>query len=193
VRWLAKGPSVAVNKYSGYAINEYKFHTTSRDECRTTQCSGVSIVAESMQVASAKDSNPVYGAVTYFGRIKEIWDLDYRMFTVPVFMCDWVDLRHVKKDNLGFTVVNFDRLGKQSECFILASQAKQVFYVQDQQNAHLSVVGFTPHKMHKYGASGEDEDMFEYDATVDFKIAPDLLDLDDDFSCARPDAEDILV
>ncbi|KAE8720902.1 hypothetical protein F3Y22_tig00017996pilonHSYRG00070 [Hibiscus syriacus] len=127
VRWLAKGPSFVVKKYSGFAINEYRFHTTSRDESRTTQCSGVSLVAYAMQIASAKDSNPVYGAVTYYGRIQEIWDLDYRIFTVPVFI-----------------------------------QAKQVFYVQDQQDANLSVVGFTPHKMYKYGANGETDDMLEY-------------------------------
>nr|KAJ0225269.1 hypothetical protein LSAT_V11C100049470 [Lactuca sativa] len=51
-------------------------------------------------IASAKDSNLVYVSVTYFGRIKEIQDLDYRMFTIPVFMCDWVDSRRVKKDIL---------------------------------------------------------------------------------------------
>nr|KAJ0202983.1 hypothetical protein LSAT_V11C500276040 [Lactuca sativa] len=117
VRWLAKGPNFAVSKYSSFPINEYHFHTTSRDESRTAQCNGI---------ASAKDSNPVYGAVTYFGRINEIWDLDYRMFTIPVFMCDWVDSRGVKKDDLGFMIVNFDRLGQKSEPFVLASQVKQI-------------------------------------------------------------------
>lgn len=193
VRWLAKGPSFAVNKYSGFAINEYQFHTTSWDESRTTQCSGVSLVAHAMQIASAKDSNPVYGNVTYFGRIKEIWDLDYRMFTVPVFMCDWVDSRGIKKDDFGFTVVNFARLGHQLECFILASQAKQVFYVQDQQNENLSVVGFTPHKMYKYEASDETDDMLEFDATADVTQDATLVDNDDDFLCTRPDDEGILV
>ncbi|KAE8666190.1 hypothetical protein F3Y22_tig00112505pilonHSYRG00022 [Hibiscus syriacus] len=56
----------------------------------------------------------------------------------------------------------------QSERFILASQAKQVFYVQDQQDATLSVVSFTPHKMYMYGANGEIDDMLEYNATFDF-------------------------
>ena len=65
-----------------------------------------------MQVASAKDFNPVYGVVTYFGRIKEIWDLDYHIFTIPVYMCDLVDICGVKKDDYGFTVANFDRLGQ---------------------------------------------------------------------------------
>ncbi|KAE8712910.1 hypothetical protein F3Y22_tig00110221pilonHSYRG00091 [Hibiscus syriacus] len=157
VRWLAKGPSFTVKKYSSFSINEYWFHTTSRDESRTTQCSGVSLVAHAMQIASAKDSNPVYGAVTYYG------------------------------------LVNFARLDHQSECFILTSQAKQVFYVQDQQDVNLSVVGFTPHKMYKYGANGETDDMLEYHATFDFSQDSPLVELDDDFLCTRPDGEGILV
>ncbi|KAE8696020.1 hypothetical protein F3Y22_tig00110678pilonHSYRG00462 [Hibiscus syriacus] len=137
-------PSFVVKKYNGFAINEYLFHTTSRDESRTTQCSGVSLVAHAMQIASAKDSNPVYGAVTYY-------------------------------------VVNFARLDHQSERFILTSQAKQVFYVQDQQDANLSVVSFTLHKMYKYGANGETDDMLEYHATFDFSQDSPLVELDDDF------------
>ncbi|XP_039034840.1 uncharacterized protein LOC120171121 [Hibiscus syriacus] len=97
VYWLAKGPSFTVKKYSGFAINEYRFHTTSRDESRITQCSGVSLVAHAIQIASAKDSNLVYGTVTYYGRIQDIWDLDYRIFTALVFMCDWVDSHGIKK------------------------------------------------------------------------------------------------
>ena len=124
---ISKKPNFVVRKYSAFAINGYKFHTTSRDETRTTQCSGVSLVAHAMQISSAKDNNPVYGNVTYYGRIKEIWELDYRKFTVPVFLCDWVDSRAVQKDKLGFTVVNFGRIGHQFDSFILASQGRQFF------------------------------------------------------------------
>ncbi|KAE8731828.1 hypothetical protein F3Y22_tig00002511pilonHSYRG00313 [Hibiscus syriacus] len=193
VRWLAKRPSFAVKRYSGFAINEYRFHTTSRDESRTTQCSGVSLVAHAMQIASEKDSNLVYEYVNYYGRIHEIWDLDYRIFIVPVFMCDWVDSRGIKKDDFGFTVVNFARIDHQSERFILASQAKQFFYVQDQQDVNLSVVGFTPHKMYKYGANGETDDMLEYHVTFDFSQDSPLVELDDDFLCTRPNGKGILV
>ncbi|KAE8674381.1 hypothetical protein F3Y22_tig00111758pilonHSYRG00273 [Hibiscus syriacus] len=167
VRWLAKGPSFAVKKYNGFAINEYRFHRTSRDESRTTQCSGVSLFAHAMRIASEKDSNLMYRAVTYYGRIQEIRDLDY--------------------------LVNFARLDHQSERFILASQAKQVFYVQDQQDANFSVVDFTPHKMYKYGENGETDDMLEYHATFDFSQDSPLVELDDDFLCIRQDGEGILV
>ena len=108
------------------------------------------------------------------------------MFTVPVFMCDWVDSRGIKKDDFGFTMVNFDRLGHQSECFILASQAKQVFYVQDQEDENLCVVGFTPHKMYKYGVDSEIDDMLEFETTVSF-TQDSTLELEDEFVCTRPD------
>nr|KAJ0197250.1 hypothetical protein LSAT_V11C700374100 [Lactuca sativa] len=180
VRWLAKGPNFAVSKYSGFAINEYHFHTTSRDESRTTQCNGVSLVTHVMQIASPKDSNPVYSVVTYFGRINEIWDLDYRMFNILVFMCDWVDSRGVKKDDLGFMLVNFDRLGQKSEPFVLASQVKQVFYVQDQEDENLHVVGFTPHRlcfcdMESDSASDHDEDSKQRGPTTKAKANKEKL------------------
>ena len=55
------------------------------------------------------------------------------MFRIPVFKCDWVDNKNViKVDDLGFTLVDFDKIAHKSNPFILASQAKQVFYVQDQ-------------------------------------------------------------
>ena len=44
-----------------------------------------------MQISSAKDKNPVFGVLCFYGIITEIWDLDYTMFRIPVFKCNWVD------------------------------------------------------------------------------------------------------
>ena len=60
---------------------------------RTNQNSGVSIVASTMQIASAKDKNPVLSDMCFYGVVTEIWDLDYNMFNICVFKCDWVDSR----------------------------------------------------------------------------------------------------
>ena len=56
----------------------------------------------------------------------------------PLFKCDWIDVHKkngMKVNEIGFTMVNLKRcLSKdrvQYDPFILASQAKQVFYVQD--------------------------------------------------------------
>ena len=50
----------------------------------------------------------------------------------------------VKKDELGFILVDLNRLGYRSDPFILASQAKQVFYVNDQIQTKWSIVCHMP-------------------------------------------------
>ena len=68
------------------------------------------------------------------------WQLDYLGVKNVLFKCDWVDDIGVNVDELGFTVVNLDRIGYKYDCFILAGHAKQVFYVKDQLDNSKSVV-----------------------------------------------------
>ena len=64
-----------------------------------------------MQIASAKDQKPVFGELYFYGIINEIWDLDYTMFRIPVFKCDWVDNKNdIKVYDLGFTLVDFNKI-----------------------------------------------------------------------------------
>ncbi|RVW19147.1 hypothetical protein CK203_095156 [Vitis vinifera] len=60
LKWIAHGPSHYVSKYHGYVINGCQYHTKERDDLRATQNSGVSIVASTMQIVSAKDQNLVF-------------------------------------------------------------------------------------------------------------------------------------
>ncbi|CAI9290686.1 unnamed protein product [Lactuca saligna] len=92
--------------------------------------------------------------------------------------CD--DVRRLAKGP-NFAIITFDRLRQMSEPFVLASQVKQVFYIEDQEDENLNVVGFTPHRMYKYGSKCETDDMLEFDATFDLIQHTALLDLDDDF------------
>ncbi|GJW28230.1 putative transposon, En/Spm-like protein [Tanacetum coccineum] len=55
----------------------------------------------------------------------------------------------VKRDNLGYTLVDLNNLGHKVDPFILASQARQVFYVKDQIDKKLSIVFKTPPKNYK--------------------------------------------
>ena len=127
---LSFGPSRHVIKHSGYIINGIHFSTKDRDSRRTTQNSGVSIIAKTLQFSSAKDKNPVFCEVVFYGVVKEIWELDYVSVRIPVFLCDWVDINNgIQVDKNGFTFVDLNRLGHKEEPFIMASQAKQVFYV----------------------------------------------------------------
>uniref|UniRef100_A0A803PCS7 Transposase n=1 Tax=Cannabis sativa TaxID=3483 RepID=A0A803PCS7_CANSA len=139
--WISEGPSHMVVKHDGYIINGHRFNTKELDGKRVTQNSGVSITASVAQFSTAKDKNHVYSDMTFYGLIDEIWELNYHSFKVPVFKCDWVESNNgVKVDELSFTLVNLNRLGHKSEPFILGTQAKQVFYVEDPLNSAWSIV-----------------------------------------------------
>ncbi|GKA19689.1 putative transposase-associated domain-containing protein [Tanacetum coccineum] len=81
----------------------------------------------------------------YYGVLHEIWVLDYRFKQIPLFKCDWVNHKSggVKRDKLGYTLVDLNNLGHKVDPFVLASQALQVFYVKD------SIVFKTPPKNDK--------------------------------------------
>ena len=61
LRWIAHGLTHYVSKYHGYVINGCHYNMKDRDQLQVTQNSGVSIVATTMQIASAKDKNPLFG------------------------------------------------------------------------------------------------------------------------------------
>ena len=140
IRMLANKPSCTVIAYSGYLINGFNFATRDQDSNRVTQNNWVNVSATTLQVSSSKDKNPSTDIMEYYGVLVEIWELQYLMVKKAVFKCDWVDSRWVKVDDLGFTVVDFNQVGHKSACFILASHAKQVFYVQDQVDPTKSIV-----------------------------------------------------
>ncbi|XP_074277406.1 uncharacterized protein LOC141601045 [Silene latifolia] len=141
VRWLAHGPGLKVLSYQGYAINGYSFYTKAQADRSTMQNSGIALMAMSMSIDSAKDNTPAYDAQPYFGVINEIWELDYAQFRIPIFRCMWVDRnKGVRVDKMGFTLVDLAREGYKSEPFIMASQAKQIFYIKDPANEKWSIV-----------------------------------------------------
>lgn len=103
-----------------------------RDDLRSTQSSGVYLVADTMQVASARDQRPITDDMSFYGVITEIWELDYGQFRIPIFKCDWVENgRGVKVDDLGFTLVNLNRKGHMNDAFVLGTCVEQIFYVDD--------------------------------------------------------------
>ena len=110
--WLAQGPRQQVLAYPSYIINGCRYHIKHRDETRVNQNSGISIVASTMQIASAKDKNPVLGDMCFYEVVTDIWNLDYNMFNICVFKFDWVDSTNgVKVDELGFTLVDLSKIG----------------------------------------------------------------------------------
>jgi len=119
LRKLADGPKRNVLTWQGYDINKYSFYTKAQDEKSTMQNSGVTLMAESQHFASVHDENPYVAFIPYFGFIEEIWELNYVKVTVCV----------LRTNDVGFTLVDLKKLTYQNDPFIMAEQAKQVFYV----------------------------------------------------------------
>ena len=58
-----------------------------------------------------------------------------------VFKCKWVDNNTVvRTDAVGFMLVDLKKLAYQNDSFIMAEQAKEVFYVQNPCGERWSVV-----------------------------------------------------
>ncbi|CAL8118027.1 unnamed protein product [Prunus armeniaca] len=146
LRWLVAGPNMAVPSYRSYLIKGIKFNIKAQDDVWTTQNSGVYLLAHTMQVASVKDKNLILSNMGFYGVIQEIWDLDYQKFTIPVFRCDWIDSSGLVVDELGFTLVDLSKIGHRNDQFVLGSQVKQVFFVDDPMHRGWSVVLSMPNR-----------------------------------------------
>ena len=105
------------------------------------QNSGVSVDGQSDHFCSVFDNNLIHPSMPYYVVIKDIWELDYGEFRVLVFKCQWVNGNTgVHQDKLGFTLVDLQKGGYNDDLFIMAVQARQVFYVQDPCDSRWSVV-----------------------------------------------------
>ncbi|KAL0558794.1 hypothetical protein IC582_003376 [Cucumis melo] len=147
LRWIAHGPHPVVTTYNSYAINGCHYHTKTHDKNKIVQNSGVSLVAKKMQVCSSKDKNPIIGEMSFYCVIEEIWELNYNSFKIAIFKCDWVEKSGgIKTDELGFVLVDLSRVGHKNDSFIFATQAKQVFFVEDPSDSRWSVVLTPPQR-----------------------------------------------
>ncbi|XP_020963989.1 uncharacterized protein LOC110265366 [Arachis ipaensis] len=114
---LSRGPNTVAKRFSSYVINGYKFQTREHDASHTTQNSGVTLVCETPSFASAKDNNPMTKAVTYFGAINDIIELDYyACFKFVLFNCDWFE---VEEENFGLTSVHFNKRCSRDDPFVV--------------------------------------------------------------------------
>lgn len=193
LRALARGPNVVGKRYRGFIINGFRFHVKSYEVRRKTQNSGVIVNAQTSSFASRSDNNPIVSDITYYGVLKDIIEVEYfEGKKVVMFDCDWVSTgRAQKQDEYGFTSVNFSRSRQQNEPFVLASQAQQVFYVEDPTEKGWKVVVKT-----------KPRDLFEMDAVLSLDANElqhndasneDLHDEVEPLTWAREDVEGISV
>ncbi|KAL6547278.1 hypothetical protein OROMI_022999 [Orobanche minor] len=114
-----------VRKYTGCIVNGVRFLTIERDVRRKTQNSG--IVVE----GNHGDDN-----IEFFGILTDIIHLDYvKGRHITVFKCEWFDLGTKKRIGIqkegNITSIRVTGKWYENEPFIMADQARQVFYIND--------------------------------------------------------------
>ena len=140
VRSLAHFPRFEVKVYNRYEVNGFCFSPKARDDSGTMQNSGAMVVATGTTFANTTDSNPLEDEDTYFGVIEEIWELCYVGLRVPLFKCQWVKIESGVQHDEGFTLVNLSKHGYVDDPFVMPSQVRQVFYVDDPAKKGWSIV-----------------------------------------------------
>ena len=92
------------------------------------------MTTKTQSISSSRDQNHIFGDVTFYGILTDIIELDYSSGNrVVLFKCNQIIRSGIKKEK-DCTIVNISRLMNDNEPFILASQAKQLMYVEDLKN-----------------------------------------------------------
>ncbi|WMV31114.1 hypothetical protein MTR67_024499 [Solanum verrucosum] len=150
---LSRGPTKYSTHSNGYIVNGYRFHVEDHDQMLRTQNCGVVVVGE-----SDKDSENV----DYYGILTDVIELQFISDKrVILFRCNWFDVydkvKGVKRDEYDFVSVNSSRFLKTNEPFVLANQASQVFYANDNSNKGWHVVRKTqPRDSYEMGKQMDD-------------------------------------
>lgn len=123
---LANGPNLLVKEYSGCIINGVRFRTREVDNRRKSQNSGVLTEGDHEGVTHE-----------FYGHLCNVWELEYMCHNkVVLFQCEWYNTgntgrsRTLRTDDY-CTSIDVTSRWYQHDPFILPSQAKQVFYLND--------------------------------------------------------------
>ncbi|KAI9126182.1 hypothetical protein K1719_002603 [Acacia pycnantha] len=125
LRSLSIGPLKVVNRYFMFIGNGFRFHTKDRAIGKKTQNNGVMVKGDDINANKE-----------YYGVLDHIYELSYiGNRKIYLFKCHWWDVAHYDKGykvyKYGFTSINTQCSLQTNEPFILASQAEQIFYVDD--------------------------------------------------------------
>ncbi|KAL5555616.1 hypothetical protein UlMin_037852 [Ulmus minor] len=115
--WLQS--QISLSPHPACIVNGVRFVTHARDVRLKTQNSGVSIPGTENEI--------------FYGQLQEILEFSYlNDFSVVLFKCKWFrcDSRRMVTEN-NITSINITSESYKDDQFILASQAQQVFYVED--------------------------------------------------------------
>ncbi|KAK9999241.1 hypothetical protein SO802_018844 [Lithocarpus litseifolius] len=187
---LSKRPYIYVKRLKHYVINSLKFRSVNDEANRKTQNSGVSVATD--------------GGITYYGFLSDIIELNYSDNIKHVlFKYKWVDdqnRRGYKTDEFGFPMVNFTHFlhgGDEmtDEPYVLASQATQVFYVEDKRHQNWYVVVKTKARDvfdASIGPQRDEDDTYSFSENVSYNISTNEV-VSDNLGWARDDVEGMTI
>ncbi|GJZ53131.1 reverse transcriptase domain-containing protein [Tanacetum coccineum] len=178
---LAYGPSSTPISVNSCIVNGVRFVIHSRYEHRTTQNNGICLPGE-------KDEE------MYYGQLEEILELRYMSFIVVLFRVKWFDTSNKGRKVKRFVIRNnktqilASSKPFKDQQYILATQVKQVFYLEDmaKRPLHWKVVQDVNHKKFlKGGVIVAPPDIIDVDDDDDFiddedDVPHDLADFDDE-------------
>ena len=105
-------------------VNGVRFHTKDRACRRKTQNSGLMV-----------EGNHGDNVIDFYGVVTDIFNLDYlTQRRVVLFKCEWFDLSSRKSSiyiDGDIISVNVSRTWYENDSYVLACQAKHIFYVND--------------------------------------------------------------
>ncbi|GKC32749.1 RNA-directed DNA polymerase, eukaryota [Tanacetum coccineum] len=171
---LACGPTPTPISVNSCVVNGVRFVVHSRDERRTTQNSGICSPGEDEEM--------------YYGQLEQILEFSYMSFKTVLFRVKWFDtsnkgrVKHlVIRNNITQILANGESF--KNDQYILATQVKQCFYLEDMARRPLGwkVVEHVNHK--KFSNGGvivveDDPDIIHVDNSSDLALTTSLNDLE---------------
>jgi hypothetical protein len=120
---------------------------------------------------------------TYYGYIKDIWELDYGTgLQIPVFKCQWIKhLNGVSVDNYGLTLVDLKNVGHKDDPWVLADRVTQVFYVLDPETEKHIIVCTKQKIIGVENVEDNDEDVNQFEEIPLFTNSMNIKHIEKDF------------
>ncbi|GJT93242.1 reverse transcriptase domain-containing protein [Tanacetum coccineum] len=171
---LACGPSQTPISVNSCVVNGVRFVVHSRDERRTTQNSGI--------------CSPGPDGEMYYGQLEQILEFSYLSFKTVLFRVKWFDTSNkgriqnfVIRNNI--TQIKANGEAFKNDQYILATQVKQCFYLEDMARRPLGwkVVEHVSHKKFLNGGVivvEDDPDVIHVDNSSDLALSTSLNDLE---------------
>ncbi|RDX62827.1 hypothetical protein CR513_58801, partial [Mucuna pruriens] len=107
IKWLAHDRNFDAICWSGYNINQFSFYTKAQDHKSTVKNIGMMIMVKSIHFSTSKDKNSIMESTCTLN-----------------LKCLSLNVNGVQTDELGFTLVNHDKVDYKGESLVIASHVK---------------------------------------------------------------------